>query len=51
MVTAKDPSSARLGERAYWRSLEELARTEDFREHLHREFRSPIDSQWTGGSS
>jgi molybdopterin-containing oxidoreductase family iron-sulfur binding subunit len=44
MVTVKDPFSARLGERAYWRSLEELARTEDFREHLDREFRSPIDS-------
>ncbi|MGH9398732.1 MAG: TAT-variant-translocated molybdopterin oxidoreductase, partial [Thermoanaerobaculia bacterium] len=29
--------------REYWRSLEELARTEDFQEHLHREFRVPID--------
>ena len=28
--------------REYWRSLEELARTEDFREHLHREFRVPV---------
>ncbi len=28
----------------YWRSLEELARSGDFREHLEREFRSPIDS-------
>ncbi len=37
----------RLGElqgREYWRSLEELLETEDFREHLHREFRVPIDS-------
>ena len=30
--------------REYWRSLEELLETEDFREHLHREFRVPIDS-------
>ena len=30
--------------REYWRSLEELARTEDFQEHLAREFRVPIDS-------
>ncbi len=30
--------------REYWRSLEELLETEDFREHLHREFRTPIDS-------
>ena len=30
--------------REYWRSLEELVQTEDFREHLHREFRVPIDS-------
>ena len=30
--------------REYWRSLEELLDTEDFREHLHREFRVPIDS-------
>src|SRR5262249_13511843 len=28
--------------REYWRSLEELAQTEDFREHLHREFRHPV---------
>jgi MoCo/4Fe-4S cofactor protein with predicted Tat translocation signal len=28
--------------REYWRSLEELARTEDFQEHLHREFRVPV---------
>ena len=37
----------KLGElegREYWRSLEELLETEDFREHLHREFRVPIDS-------
>ena len=31
--------------REYWRSLEELLDTEDFREHLHREFRVPIDSR------
>ena len=30
--------------REYWRSLEELLETDDFREHLHREFRVPIDS-------
>ena len=30
--------------REYWRSLEELARTPDFEEHLHREFRVPIES-------
>ena len=30
--------------REYWRSLEELLDTDDFREHLHREFRVPIDS-------
>ncbi|MGE5414216.1 MAG: TAT-variant-translocated molybdopterin oxidoreductase, partial [Syntrophomonadaceae bacterium] len=30
--------------REYWRSLEELLDTEDFREHLHREFRVPVDS-------
>ncbi len=30
--------------REYWRSLEEIARTPDFEEHLHREFRVPIDS-------
>ena len=30
--------------REYWRSIEELLETEDFREHLHREFRVPIDS-------
>ena len=48
---AEGPSLAearsRLGElrdREYWRSLEELLDTEDFREHLHREFRVPIDS-------
>jgi MoCo/4Fe-4S cofactor protein with predicted Tat translocation signal len=38
---------SRLGQlegREYWRSLEELLETEDFREHLHREFRVPIDS-------
>ncbi len=38
---------SKLGElqgREYWRSLEELLETEDFREHLHREFRVPIDS-------
>ena len=38
---------SRLGElrgREYWRSMEELLETEDFREHLHREFRVPIDS-------
>jgi molybdopterin-containing oxidoreductase family iron-sulfur binding subunit len=29
--------------RAYWRSLEEIARTPEFEEHLHREFRTPID--------
>ncbi len=48
---AEGPSLAearsRLGElrdREYWRSLEELLDTEDFREHLQREFRVPIDS-------
>ncbi|MGE5277932.1 MAG: TAT-variant-translocated molybdopterin oxidoreductase [Acidobacteriota bacterium] len=30
--------------REYWRSLGELARTEDFQQHLAREFRVPIDS-------
>jgi molybdopterin-containing oxidoreductase family iron-sulfur binding subunit len=30
--------------REYWRSLEELLETEDFREHLHREFRVPVES-------
>ncbi len=30
--------------REYWRSIEELLETEDFREHLHREFRVPVDS-------
>ena len=30
--------------REYWRSLEEIARTKDFQEHLRREFRVPIDS-------
>jgi MoCo/4Fe-4S cofactor protein with predicted Tat translocation signal len=30
--------------REYWRSLEELVGTEDFREHLDREFRVPVDS-------
>ena len=47
----EDPTSRRRGEaleslqgREYWRSLEELLDTEDFREHLHREFRVPIDS-------
>src|SRR5262245_1214076 len=38
---------SKLGElrgREYWRSIEELLETEDFREHLHREFRVPIDS-------
>src|SRR5262249_21954490 len=30
--------------REYWRSLEELARTEEFAEHAEREFRVPIDS-------
>ena len=30
--------------REYWRSLEELARTPDFEEHLHREFRVPIET-------
>jgi len=30
--------------REYWRSIEELLETDDFREHLHREFRVPIDS-------
>jgi molybdopterin-containing oxidoreductase family iron-sulfur binding subunit len=40
MVTAKDSPSARL----FWKSLDELARTEEFQEHLHREFRTPIDS-------
>ena len=34
----------RLRGREYWRSLEELLGTEDAREHLHREFRVPIDS-------
>jgi molybdopterin-containing oxidoreductase family iron-sulfur binding subunit len=29
--------------REYWRSLEEIARTPEFEEHLHREFRTPID--------
>ena len=54
-MTAKDWSSLRLASdarsrlgalegREYWRSLEELLDTEDFREHLHREFRVPIDS-------
>jgi MoCo/4Fe-4S cofactor protein with predicted Tat translocation signal len=33
-----------LAGREYWRSLEELLGTEDFQEHLHREFRVPVDS-------
>jgi MoCo/4Fe-4S cofactor protein with predicted Tat translocation signal len=33
-----------LAGREYWRSLEELLETEDFQEHLHREFRVPVDS-------
>ncbi|MGH9389094.1 MAG: TAT-variant-translocated molybdopterin oxidoreductase, partial [Vicinamibacteria bacterium] len=43
---AGDFSLLRLasGSKEYWRSLEELAETDDFREHLHREFRVPIDS-------
>ncbi len=45
MVTAKDLSLARLArEPEYWRSLEELLETDDFRQHLHREFRVPIES-------
>ncbi len=49
MVTAKERPSLRLASEAlrgreYWRSLEELLETEDFREHLHREFRVPIES-------
>src|SRR5882672_10759768 len=42
-----DEARTKLGQlegREYWRSLEELLETEDFREHLHREFRVPIDS-------
>jgi MoCo/4Fe-4S cofactor protein with predicted Tat translocation signal len=42
-----DAARTKLGQlegREYWRSLEELLETEDFREHLHREFRVPIDS-------
>ncbi len=35
---------AKLSGREYWRSLEELVEDEDFREHLHREFRVPIDT-------
>ena len=34
----------KLADREVWRSLEELARTDDFEQHLHREFRVPIDS-------
>jgi MoCo/4Fe-4S cofactor protein with predicted Tat translocation signal len=30
--------------REYWRSLEELLDTEDFQQHLQREFRVPVDS-------
>ena len=30
-------------------AVEELLETEDFREHLHREFRVPIDSGIDGG--
>ena len=37
--------------REYWRSLEELLETEDFREHLHREFRVPIESGVGTGAS
>jgi molybdopterin-containing oxidoreductase family iron-sulfur binding subunit len=33
--------------KAYWRSLDELADTEDFREFLHREFPEKA-SEWTG---
>ncbi len=46
MLTVKDFSLLRLAahSRESWRSLEELLGTEDFREHLHREFRVPIDS-------
>ncbi len=42
-----EEARTKLGElrgREYWRSLEELLETEDFREHLHREFRVPIES-------
>ncbi len=42
-----EEARSRLGQlrgREYWRSLEELLETEDFREHLHREFRVPIES-------
>jgi molybdopterin-containing oxidoreductase family iron-sulfur binding subunit len=35
---------AGLRGREYWRSLEELVENEDFREHLHREFRVPVES-------
>src|ERR1700675_258071 len=43
IATARTRLEALRG-REYWRSLEELLETEDFREHLHREFRVPIDS-------
>src|SRR5262249_47474982 len=39
---------SRLGElsgREYWRSIEELLETEDFREHLAREFRTPVEAE------
>src|SRR5262245_29377438 len=42
-----EEARSRLAEprgREYWRSLEELLETEDFREHLHKEFRVPLDS-------
>ena len=34
-----------LRDREYWRSLEELLQTEDFREHLAREFRTPVEAE------
>jgi molybdopterin-containing oxidoreductase family iron-sulfur binding subunit len=31
--------------REYWRSIEQLLETEDFREHLRREFRTPVEKE------
>ena len=43
-------NSARLTGRGYWRSLEELAQSEEFRQHLDREFPGGIEPPAEGVS-
>ncbi len=49
LVTLRDRLAGETGAR-YWRSLDELAETEEFQEFLHREFPRAA-SEWTDGAS